>query len=223
MRQITFIVFALASFFTSKAQNHIEIDSLDDQAIYKEILLEEVYITNEKLSDEEIEARKQFLILKRRVYRTYSYAKTASEKLKILNESLSKLKSKREKKKFLKITQQYIENEFEKRLKSLSRKDGQILVKLVHRQTGQTTHSLVKNLKSGWSAYFYGKVAKLYNIDLKSEYNPYLVEEDFWIEKILLDAFKNFMLIEQPPKQTIDYDKLQEIWKENRIYKIGYY
>jgi len=223
MKQIIFIVFALALFYTSKAQNNIERDSLDDEAIYKEILLEEVYITNEKLSDEEIEARKQFLILKRRVYRTYPYAKTASEKLKILNESLSKLKSKREKKKFLKITQQYIENEFEKRLKSLSRKDGQILVKLVHRQTGETTHSLVKNLKSGWSAYFYGKVAKFYNIDLKSEYNPYLVEEDFWIEKILLDAFKNFMLIEQPPKQTIDYDKLQEIWKENRIYKIGYY
>jgi len=220
MKQIAFIVFALFFIWKAKAQNPTENDSLDDETIYKEILLEELYITNEKLSEEEIEARKQFLILKRRVYRTYPYAKTASEKLEILNRSLSKLKSKREKKKFLKITQEYVENEFEKRLKSLSRKDGQILVKLVHRQTGQTTHNLIKSLKSGWNAYWYGKVAKIYNIDLKSEYNPSSIEEDFWIEKILHDAFQNLMLIEQPPKQTIDYEKLQNIWKENRIYKI---
>lgn len=214
MKQIWFIILFLLFAFEMKAQPVIENDSLDDEAIWKEILMEEIYITNEILTPEEIEARKQFLILKRRVYRTYPYAKVASERLEILNQNLAKLKTKKEKKKFLKITEEYMENEFEARLKNLSRKDGQILVKLINRQTGQTTYDLVKNLKSGWSAYWYEKAAKLYNIDMKTTYQPYTVKEDFWIEDILLEGFENRLLIEQKPKNKIDYVRLKNIWKE---------
>lgn len=214
MKKLWFIVLFWCVAFGLNAQPPIENDSLDDEAVWKEVLLEEIYISNEKLSPEEIEARKQFLILKRRVYRTYPYAKVASERLEILNQNLSKLKTKREKKKFLKITEDYMENEFEARLKNLSRKDGQILVKLVNRQTGQTTYDLVKDLKSGWSAYWYGKAAKLYDIDLKTTYQPYTIQEDFWIEDILLEAFENRMLVPQPPKENIDYVKLKHIWKD---------
>ncbi len=208
---ILFLFFALGL----KAQTPVENDSSD--AIYKEILIEDVYITNTPLTPEEIEARKQFLILKRRVYRTYPYARVASERLEILNKNLSLLKTKKERKKFLKITEEYMENEFEARLKKLSRKDGQILVKLIHRQTGQSTYDLVKNLKSGWSAYWYSKMAKLYTIDLKATYQPYTVQEDFWIEDILLEAFENKTLVEQPPKEKIDYVKLKNIWKEKLV------
>ena len=213
MRLLWFIVLFLSFAFEMKAQPPVENDSLDD-AIWKEILLDEIYISNEILSPEEIEARKQYLLLKRRVYRTYPYAKVASERLEILNQNLAKLKTKKEKKKFLKISEEYMENEFEARLKNLSRKDGQILVKLINRQTGQTTYDLVKDLKSGWSAYWYEKAAKLYNINLKTTYQPYTVKEDFWIEDILLEGFENRLLIEQKPKNTIDYIKLKNIWKE---------
>lgn len=109
-----------------------------------------------------------------------------------------------------------MENEFEARLKKLSKKDGQILMKLIHRQTGQTTHELVKELKSGWSAYWYGKTAKIFTIDLKSTYNPYSALEDFWIEDILIEAFETRKLVEQKPKKPIDYVKLANIWREEK-------
>ena len=215
MKKIWFIGLFLVFAVGAKAQPPVENDSLDDETIWKDILMEEIDISNEALSPEEIEARKQYLTLKRRVYRTYPYAKVASERLEILNRNLAKLKSKKEKKKFLKITEEYMENEFEARLKNLSRKDGQILVKLIHRQTGQTTYDLVKDLKSGWNAYWYGKAAKLYNIDLKTTYQPYTIKEDFWIEDILLESFENRLLVEQKPKNKIDYVKLKNIWREN--------
>lgn len=176
-------------------------------------VIEDVYITN--ASPEEIEARKQYAILKRRVYRTYPYAHIAAERLEILNQNLQKLKSKRERKKYLKITENYIENEFEEQLKKLSRKDGQILVKLIHRQTGITTYDLVKDLKSNWSAYWYGKTAKLFDIDLKTTYQPFNTREDFWIEDILIDAFEQRLLPEQKPKNQIDKVLLYEKWAEN--------
>src|SRR5690606_8898915 len=102
----------------------------------------------------------------------------------------------------------------EARSKNLSRKDGQILVKLINRQTGQTTYDSVKNLKSGWSASWYEKAAKLYNIDMKTTYQPYTVKEDFWIEDMLLEGFENRLLIEQKRKNKIDYVRLKNIWKE---------
>src|SRR5690554_6374255 len=154
MKQLWFIVLFLVFFMELKAQPPVENDSIE--AIFKEIFLEDVYITNAVLSSEEIEARKQFLILKRRVYRTYPYARIASERLEVLNQSLALLKTKKEKKKYLKIAEEYMENEFEARLKNLSRKDGQILVKLIYLQAGQTTFDLVKDLNSGWSAFWYG-------------------------------------------------------------------
>lgn len=200
--------------FCALMSAQVDVDSLE--VITKDSTIEEVYITNEKLSLEEIESRKQFLILRNRVFRTYPFAKTASERLELLNQNLAKLTKKRDRKKYLKITESYMENEFEARLKKLSKKDGQILMKLIHRQTGQTTHELVKELKSGWSAYWYGKTAKIFTIDLKSTYNPYSVREDFWIEDILIEAFETRKLIEQKPKKPIDYVKLAHIWREKQ-------
>lgn len=208
------LVLIFSCVFWTSVSAQVDTDSLE--VITKDATIEEVYITNEKLTLEEIESRKQFLILKNRVYRTYPFAKTASERLELLNQNLAKLTRKKEQKKYLKITESYMENEFEARLKKLSKKDGQILMKLIHRQTGQTTHELVKELKSGWSAYWYGKTAKIFTIDLKSTYNPYSALEDFWIEDILIEAFETRKLVEQKPKKPIDYVKLANIWREEK-------
>ena len=57
-----------------------------------------------------------------------------------------KLKTEKKKKKYFKIAEKYLNDEFEPKLKKLSQKQGQILVKLIHRQTGQTTFDLIKRL-----------------------------------------------------------------------------
>ncbi len=217
MMRFSLMFFLGLSIHTAKSQDYVDsLKVITKDTVY---VIEEVYISNEVLSPEELEARKQFLILRNRVYRTYPFAKTASERLEILNQNLAKLKTRRERKRYLKITEQYMENEFEARLKNLSRKDGQILMKLIHRQTGQTTHDLVKDLKSGWSAYWYGKTARIFDIDIKVTYQPYTIQEDFWIEDILLEAFENRRLVEQPPKNRIDYLKLANIWREKERQK----
>lgn len=213
MNSLKFIIsFLLICFSVQGQQENDSLKKEDD--IWQDILLDEVLITNEKLTPEQLEAQKQYLLLKRRVYRTYPFAKTGSEKLEELNRNLARLKNKRDRKKFLKITEEYMETQFEARLKNLSRKEGQILVKLINRQTGQTTYDLVKDLKSGWNAYWMNKTASLFNISLKVEYNPYKVQEDFLIENILLEAFERRFLPEQPPKNKIDYVKLKNIWKD---------
>ena len=185
----------------------------NDSILRTSLDLDEVIVTGKK-SNKEDEDRKKFLLLQQRVLKVYPYAKIAADNLTKLNQNMGKFKTEREKKKYFKIVENYLENEFEEQLKKLSRKQGQILVKLIHRQTGKTTYTLVKDLKSGWKAFWASNTAKVFDIDLKEEYDPFTVTEDFLIESILLKAFNEGRLQRQPPANAIDYTELSRVWKE---------
>lgn len=154
----------------------------------------------------------KYLILKRKTIKVFPYAKLAAERLTELNARLESLKRKSDRKRYTKIIQRYIEEEFSAELKKLTRTEGQILVKLIHRQTGKTTFGLVKELRSGWRAFWYNNTAKLFNISLKEEFNPIDVKEDFLIEDILERAFQARQLERQKPAIIFDYYDLTEKW-----------
>lgn len=183
----------------------------NDSILNDTIELPEILISKEKLDPE---SQKQFLILQNRVYKTYPYAKLAADRLTALNNGMTRLKTNREKKKYFKIVEDYLNNEFEDRLKKLSRKQGQILVKLIHRQTGKTTYELIRTLKSGFKAFVSNTTASMFNISLKKEYQPYEVNEDYAIETILIRAFESGRLINQKPANPVNYNDLATHWEE---------
>lgn len=206
-----FLLFSVS--FNSNAQ--ILNDSLVKKAIVKVendtiVPLEEVIVYKQKFSTEE---KKEFLLLQNRVYKVYPIARIAAERLTVLNFNMDKLKSKREKNKYFKIVEDYMENEFTGQLKKLSRKQGQILVKLIHRQTGFTTFELIKDYKSGWKAFWSNNTAKLFDINLKTKYVPREVNEDFLIETILNRAFARGRLIPQISANPLDVDQLNDYWE----------
>ncbi|WP_185963894.1 DUF4294 domain-containing protein [Flavobacterium restrictum] len=216
MKRIQFLLFLVFATITGTAQvvtndpdkmGYVLTES--DTILNDTIVLPEIVISKQKLS---IEEKKQFLILQNRVYKAYPYAKLAAERLTALNKGVTKLTTNKEKKKYFKIVENYLTNEFEAKLKKLSRKQGQILVKLIHRQTGITTYDLVSNLKSGWKAFWANTAANLFDISLKKPYSPYIDNEDYLIETILVRAFESGRLQNQPPAVAIDYDKLTESW-----------
>nr|WP_321245286.1 DUF4294 domain-containing protein [uncultured Psychroserpens sp.] len=158
------------------------------------------------------EDRITYLILKRKTLKVYPYAKLAADRLTTLNERLQTLESKRAKKKYAKKIQKYIENEFSAELKKLTRTEGQILVKLIHRQTGTTTFGLIKELRSGWRAFWFNTTASMFDISLKEEFNPMEVKEDFLIEDILERAFQSRKLERQKPAIDFDFYDLTDKW-----------
>jgi hypothetical protein len=136
-----------------------------------------------------------------------------------LNKNLEKLKTTKEKKKYFKLVENYMETEFTDQLKKLSRKQGQILVKLIYRQTGSTTFELIKDYKSGWKAFWSNNTAKVFDINLKSKYLPYEVNEDFLIETILDRAFTRGRLVNQKSANPVDIDELTEFWQKKSTKK----
>lgn len=159
---------------------------------------------------------KQYVILRERTFRVYPYAKMAADRLNILTGRLEQIKSKRKRRKYLKRLESFIYDEFEKELKKLSRSQGRILIKLVHRQTGETTHQLVKDLRNGWRAFIYQTTASLFKLSLKETYDPETVYEDYLIEDILQRAFSEDRLERQDAALDYDLDSLYQYWKENK-------
>lgn len=182
----------------------------NDTILNDTIELPELIVRKEKL---DIEARKQFALLQNRVLKVYPYAKITAERLTALNRGMANLKTEREKKKYFKIVENYLTNEFEAKLKKLSRKQGQILVKLIHRQTGTSTYDLIADLKSGWKAFWSNTTARVFDINLKTKYDPYNNNEDYLIESILVYAFETGRLQNQSPAIKVDFDNLSATWE----------
>ena len=159
---------------------------------------------------------KSYLILKRKTLKVYPYAKMAAERLTVLNKRMESLNSKRSRKKYLKRMEKFIYGEFEEELKKFSRSEGQILIRLVHRQTGTTTYDLVKELRTGWKAFWYQTTASLFKLSLKETYDPEHSLEDYLIEDILQRAFVGNYLEEQTATLEFNLDDLYLIWKDNK-------
>ena len=159
---------------------------------------------------------KRYLILRRKTLKVYPYAKMAAERLTILNKRMESLNSKRSRKKYLKRMEKFIYGEFEEELKKFSRSEGQILIRLVHRQTGTTTYDLVKELRTGWKAFWYQTTASLFKLSLKDIYDPEHSLEDYLIEDILQRAFVGNYLEEQTAALEFNLDDLYLIWKDKK-------
>ncbi|TPD67338.1 DUF4294 domain-containing protein [Flavobacterium microcysteis] len=204
-----FLLFLLSNALQAQVDKNDEY--LNEPDTIKVVQLDEVLILKGEIDEE---SKKNFLVLQRRVQRVYPFAKAAADRLVALEKGMAKLKTEKEKKKYFKIVEKYLENEFEGQLKKLSRRDGQILVKLIHRQTGSTTFDLIKEQKSGWKAFWANKTARVFSINLKTQYSPYSVPEDFLIETILVRAFEEGRLPKQNPGISINYQELAKSWNE---------
>jgi len=173
--------------------------------------LDEVVLLN-KLSFNNVVDRRRYLILRRKTRKVYPYAKLASERLLTMTSRIETIKKKRQAKKYTKRIQKYIEQEFSEELKKLTRTEGQILVKLIHRQTGTTAYDLVKELRTSWRAFWYNTTANIFDISLKQTYTPFEVQEDYLIEDILERSFQAEILQRQPPFFKIDFLELSSHW-----------
>ena len=135
------------------------------------------------LSPEAALRMKAYIKLRRDVLKAYPYAKLAASKLKVINDSLAYIGSSKMKKKYIKQTEKQLREEFEKDLKNLTVTQGRILIKLIDRETGNTSYHLVKEMRGSFQAFLWQGMARLFGENLRSEYDP--TDQDIMIEGIV--------------------------------------
>ena len=219
------ILFLFFSFFFLgiKSQNTAITDSLynenkvliqTEKGLFYEIPLPEVSVYKPlTFSNEEI--RKKYYRLKKRVFKVYPYAKLSAERLQILNERIANVKSKRKKKQYIKRLQKYTYEEFAPTLKKFYYSDAKILIRLIHRQIGITAFDLLKEYRSGWVAFWWQRLAGLFDISLKGEFRPMDDYEDFLIEDILQRAFDLEELERRPAVKQPPLDSIYKKWESS--------
>ena len=140
----------------------------------------------------------EYLYLKRRyrrmirnVKRVYPYARIAAEELKALDDHLLTIKSEKEQKAYINQAEKDIMKRFEKDVRKLTVTQGIILVKLIDRETGRTSYQVIKELKGGFTAFFWQGIARIFGNNLKTEYDP--ERQDKIMEDIVLGIEAGFI------------------------------
>ena len=132
--------------------------------------------------------RKQYFILKRRVLKVYPYALAAKERLQGIQKGLDSIPKRRHKRRYTKEVAKWVKEEYSQQLRNLTMSEGKILVKLIYRETNTTSYEIVKSYRGRFNAFFWQTMAKFWDNNLKTEYDPVNVREDMLIEHIILQA-----------------------------------
>ncbi len=222
MKKIFIVVFLMLSFMLH-AQKKVRDTIIDDKVFIEgdsiEFTLDEVYLFK-KLHFKNKKERNYYYWFWKKVHKAYPYAMQTAKILNDIDANLKKIKSKRKKRKYIRKAQKYLKEEFSDQLKKLTRTEGKVLIKLIHRQTGKTVFDLIKEYRSGWKAFWYDSTARLFDLSLKKEYHPKSNDFDFLIEDILQRAFSNESLTKQEAKNPVDYMDLSKKWKKIDIIKV---
>ena len=118
------------------------------------------------------------------VKKVYPYAKLAGIKLQEYEEVLKNAKNDAERKRLMKQAEDELRAQFEDDLKKLTFKQGMILIKLVDRETGNSSYVLIQELRGKFMAFFWQTFARFFGYNLKTEYDP--EGDDKEIEEIVV-------------------------------------
>jgi hypothetical protein len=119
------------------------------------------------------------------IKKVYPYAMIVREKLEEVNDSLSGIPTDKGRKQFLKEVEKSVFSEYEDDMRDMTITQGKILLKLIDRETANTSFDLIKEYRGGISAAFWQGIARIFGTNLKEEYDPY--GDDIVLELIIAD------------------------------------
>ena len=119
------------------------------------------------------------------VKKVYPYAKLAGEKMIEYDSIIANTASSSERRRLMKQAEDDITDQYTEELKNLNFTQGAILIRLIDRETGNTSYQVVQELRGKVRAFFYQGFARLWGYNLKSEYDPHNNPEDDEIETIV--------------------------------------
>jgi len=126
---------------------------------------------------------RQYEKLVSNIKKVYPYALIVRVTLAEVNEELKNYPKEREKKRYLKDVEKDVFAEYQKDIENMTITQGRLLIKLIDRETQNTSYTLIREYRGKFSAVFWQSIARLFGTNLKEEYDPY--GEDALIEAII--------------------------------------
>jgi len=160
-----------------------------DSAFYDDLVpIDTIYLRDSEFYSVQLKTdleKKYYFWLRKRVRDVWPYVRTAVREYNAVMDTVSTMEKRREQRKFIKQRQKALGDQFENQLKNMTVSRGQILTKLIHKETNKTTYEIIKELRGGVSAFLYNTAGGAYNINLKQTFDPKRTREDLYIIVIL--------------------------------------
>ncbi len=180
---LSFLIIASYQCFSQETDRIVVFARIIDGDTVPIIKLPEINVYSFKIIKSKRKARKLSRLIKN-VKKVYPYAKLAGIKLQEYNEIFLTISSEKEKRKLMRQVEKELKDEFGDELRSLTFSQGKILIKLIDRETGNSSFELVQELRGKFIAFFWQTFARIFGYNLKIKYDP--EGEDKNIEIIVL-------------------------------------
>jgi hypothetical protein len=155
------------------------------------IVTQEVRITDSRIFKSQAD-KDAFNRLRYNIYKVIPYAHLAGARYRQLQRDLALTGDKKKQKELIVACETQIKNLFKQEVENLTISQGEVLIKLIDRETNNTSYELVKELKGGFNAFLLQSVARVFGHNLKETYDK---DEQRDIEQILqqagYDSYKN--------------------------------
>lgn len=128
--------------------------------------------------------RNYYYFLNKKLNRVYPLFLTALEQYTDIQNDLKNL-DKNNQRKYIKKRQQDLATQYEAQLRDLTTSEGRVFAKLMNRATGKTVYEIIKELRGGWSAFWWNVKGNIADVDIKEPYDPHKNRTDLFVESLL--------------------------------------
>jgi hypothetical protein len=164
-------------------KNHYFIHEVERDGVkLPEIEIKEVRIHARPTREQRREFR-QYERLVANIKKVYPYALIVRSTLSDVNEELKSIPDERDRKKYIKTVEKDVFKQYQGDIENMTITQGRILIKLIDRETQNTSYELIRDYRGKFSAAFWQGIARIFGTNLKAEYDPY--GEDALIELII--------------------------------------
>ena len=119
----------------------------------------------------------------RDVKKTLPFAKELTKEMQVADYQLALLPDDKARRKWWRQHEKYLFRKYENDLRHMTASQGQMLMKLMDRESDRTSYEIIKHYRGKASANFWQFVAKLFKNDLKEEYDA--DDKDRIVERVI--------------------------------------
>ncbi|MCS3529271.1 DUF4294 domain-containing protein [Chryseobacterium sp. JUb7] len=160
------------------------------------MVLDELVLINKPRFNNQLD-KNYYYFLNKKLYRVYPLFVTALQQYRDIQKDMTDMDSKA-KRKFIKDRQNMLADQYEKQLRDLTTTEGQVFAKLMNRATGKNVYEIIRELRGGWSAFWWNVKGKMADIDLKDKYDPHKNRTDEFLESLLQSNWNSGYLVPYP-------------------------
>lgn len=128
--------------------------------------------------------RNFYFFLNKKLNRVYPLFLDALEQYRAIQKESANMKG-AERTRYIKQRQTELAASYEKQLRALTTTEGHVFAKLMSRATGKTVYEIIKELRGGWSAFWWNVKGNIADVSLKTPYDPHKYRDDLFIESLL--------------------------------------